>query len=212
MPFHEFWVSVRSTMKVLAAPRLVADVPRLDEEAIETQLRKGDWWLTTAAVAGFAESDLEFLPKEEQTRLADFVRQFTEVARTVNPKAPAPKDAVDRGLPLFKGIIQVLEFDRFAGPEAFRLGKLIEREIREERPDELAELRFNTGIDHSGDSALWIWAFLSAEASDDDETFLKTAQALSALLDPVARRVAPERWPYLSFRPVAEFTEPVEAS
>jgi hypothetical protein len=213
MPFREFWVSVRSTIKVMAAPQLVADAPRLDDAAIERQLRQpGDMWLTPAAVAGFEKSDLAFLPEEERTRLADLVQRFIEVAETVNPRGPAPIEAVDRGLLLFKAIIQELEFDRFADPEAFRLGKQIEREIQKERPTELAELRFNTGTDHSRDPGLWIWVFLTTEASNGDEEFLRTAQMLSERLEPVARRIAPERWPYLSFRSIAELAEPVEAS
>jgi hypothetical protein len=56
----------------------------------------------------------------------------------------------------------MLEFDRYGDAEAYRPGKQIERALHISRPPELAELRFNSGIDHSGDPALWIWAFLSA--------------------------------------------------
>jgi hypothetical protein len=47
-------------------------------------------------------------------------------------------------------------------------------------------------------------------ANDDD--FLKAAHRLREILDPIARRVSPDRWPYLSFRPIKEPAEAVEAS
>ncbi|MGO8899741.1 MAG: hypothetical protein ACLQU5_15535, partial [Isosphaeraceae bacterium] len=65
---------------------------------------------------------------------------------------------------------------------------------------------------HTGDPALWIWVFLTEDVSKDDETFLRAAQWLPTILDPIARRVAPGRWPYLSFRPITEPAEAVEAS
>jgi len=41
---------------------------------------------------------------------------------------------------------------------------------------------------------------------------LRAAQRLRAILDPIARRVDPDRWPYLSFGPITEPAEAVEAS
>jgi hypothetical protein len=197
---------------MVAPPRVVVDSPRLDARRIEDMLRTTDPWLTPEAVAGFDEKDFSFLPDDERGRLAGLVAAFRGVAETVSPTGPAPRDAVERALPLFRDIVQSLEFDRYGDAEAFRLGKLLEREIAPRRPPELAELRFNTGLDHSGDPALRIWAFLSDEASDTDEHFLETAQTLRNLLDSAARRVAPDRWPYISFRSLAEQLEPVEAS
>jgi hypothetical protein len=197
---------------MVAPPRVVVDSPRLDVSRIEDMLRSTDPWLTPEVVAGFDEKDFSFLPDDERGRLARLVADFRAVAETVRPTGPAPRDAVERALPLFRDIVQSLEFDRYGDAEAFRLGKLIEREIAPHRPSELAELRFNTGLDHSGDPALWIWAFLSDEASDTDEHFLEAAQTLRDLLRSTARRVAPDRWPYISFRSLAEQLEPVEAS
>jgi hypothetical protein len=48
------------------------------------------------------------------------------------------------------------------------------------------------------------------DVSRNDDEFLKVAQRLRAMLDPISRRVAPDRWPYLSFRPIAEPAEAVE--
>ena len=63
--------------------------------------------------------------------------------------------------------MEFLEFDRYADAEAYRLGKLIERELRPRWPVELAQLRFNTGLDHSGDPALWVWAYLTEDVLAD---------------------------------------------
>src|SRR5208337_1447637 len=101
-----------------------------------------------------------------------------------------------------------LEFHRYGDAEAYRLGKQIEQKLQPHWPKEIAELRFNTGLDHTGDPALWIWVFLTEDVSKDDETFLRAAQWLPTILDPIARRVAPDRWPYLSFRPIAEPPRP----
>ena len=71
-----------------------------------------------------------------------------------------------------------MEFDRFADPEAYRLGKQIDRELRPYWPPELAELRFKSGLDHTGDPGLWIWVFLTEEISREDKTFLEAATRL----------------------------------
>ena len=169
-------------------------------------------WLTPRAVEGFNEADFPFLPKEERERLAKLVNEFSEVAAKVSPTDAAPREVVESALPLFREILQMLEFHRYGDAEAFRLGKQIEQKLQPHWPKEIAELRFNTGLDHTGDPALWIWVFLTDDVSKDDETFLKAAQRLRAILDPIARRVAPDRWPYLSFRPITEPAEAVEAS
>lgn len=212
MSLFDFWISVRIGAQMVAPPRVVVDSPHLDAGRIEQMLRTTDPWLTPEVVAGFDERDFSFLPDDERGHLARLVADFRAVAETVSPTGPAPRDAVERALPLFRDIVRSLEFDRYGDAEAFRLGKLIERGIAPRRPPELAELRFNTGLDHSGDPALWIWAFLSDEVSDTDARFLETAQTLRDLLHSAARRVAPDRWPYISFRSLAEQLESLEAS
>ncbi len=174
-------------------------------------LRKTTHWVTPRSVAGFDESEFAFLSDAERSQLAKLVAEFRQVTSTVNPMAPATGDTVESALPLFRDIIRLLEFDRYENAEAFRLGKLIEREIAPWRPAELAELRFRTKLDHTGDPGLWIWAYLSDEVSEKDEDFLEAAQRLRNPLEDVARQVAPDRFPYLSFRSLREQSEPVEA-
>ena len=210
MALRDFWISVRRGAR-LVTPQAIVDAPRLDPTLIERTLQSTTLWLTPRAVAGFDEVDFGFLPDEERGHLGKLVADFRAIASTVDPTAPAPHDAVEKALPLFGEIVRSLEFDRYGDAEAFELGKLIERTIEPIRPVELAELRFNTGLDHSGDPGIWIWAFLTDEAAASDAQFLETARKLHDLLDPVARTVAPHRWPYISFRALADQANPVEA-
>ncbi len=211
MALDDFWISVRVAARVPVQQSLV-DSPRLDAEAIDRALRKTNLWLSPGAVAGFVEGDFSFLPDAERSRLVALYSDFLAAVKTKNQASVPAGELIDEILPTFRGIVQALEFDRYGDPTAFRLGKLIENAIASRRPPQLAELRFNTGTDHSGDPAVWIWAFLSADVSESDDKFLEAAQELRDLLDPVARQVAPDRWPYISFRSMAEQSEPVEAS
>jgi hypothetical protein len=210
MAFHDFWTNVRIGAK-LYDPPFIAEAPRLDADAIEGMLRQSAHWFTPRSVAGFDEKEFSFLPESERAQLAKLVADFRAEASVVKPMAPTPAGAVERALPLFRDIIRLLEFDRYENAEAFRLGKLFEREIAPWRPPELAELRFRTRLDHTGDPGLWIWAFLSDEVSEKDEDFLKAAGTLRDPLDDAARQVAPDRFPYLSFRSLLEQSEPLEA-
>ena len=211
MALQEFWTNVRIGAGLIA-PQVVADSPRWDPESMESALRRATLWLTPRAVEGFDEADFAFLPDQERGRLAKLVKEFSGVAGKANPMETAPRDVVESALPLFRDILQMVEFNRYGDAEAYRLGKQIEHKLQPHWPKEVAELRFNTGLDHSGDPAVWIWVFLTEEVSKNDEDFLKSSHQLRAILDSLARRVAPDRWPYLSFRPIAEPAEAVEAS
>jgi hypothetical protein len=212
MALSDFWISVRTAARLLIPPRVIADSPRVDAASIEARLRQADLWLTPRAVEGFAEKDFDFLPDEERKSLANLVNEFRSVASRVDPKGPIPTDVVDRAAPLFRDIVQRLGFDRYEDAEAYRLGKQIEQTLTPHWPEEIAELRFKTGLDQTGDPGLWIWAILNDAASRSDDQFLQNAQRLRPLLDTVARQVAPDRWPYLSFRSLAEQLEPAETS
>jgi len=194
------------------SPQGFVDAPPLVLKDVEDRLRSTTRWLTPWVVDGFDEADFSFLPDAERASLAKRVRELSEVAAAVNPTLPPPIEAVEKALPLFLGIVEALAFDRYDDDEALRLGKLIECVIEPFRPRELADLRFRTGLDHTGDPGLWIWAFLSDEASKTDDDFLEAAGRLRALIGPFARRIAPDRFPYLSFRALKDQFEPVEAS
>jgi len=174
-------------------------------------LRKSNMWLTPACVDGFDKQEFFFLPQEQQEQLAGLVGRFRQITSTVPPGGPATREQEDQALPMFLEIIQLLEFDRYGDAEAFRLGRQIENRIAAFRPPSLVDLRFNTGLDHSGDPAIWIWAILSDESTDDDSKFFQTTEQVRNLLDAAARELAPERWPYVRFRTVSEQTEILEA-
>ncbi len=207
----EFWRSVRAAANFVAPP-VTADAPKLDAVAIEQALRRTTVWLTPRAVAGFNDEDFDFLPDADRAKLALLVTAFRQIALEVKPTAPPSHAQVAQAVPLFRDVVGILEFDRYGDAEAYRLGKQIEQAIEPYRPKELAELRFNTGPDHSGDPAIWIWAFLTDVAAESDERFLENAEQLGKMLDLVARALVPDRWPYLSFRSIAEQSEVVEAS
>jgi hypothetical protein len=212
MALEDFWMSVRRAAGPIA-PQPVVDSPKLDPTEIERTLRGSTLWLTPRAVAGCDVKDFEFLPDAERERLAELVKDFRTLVPRLYSREPVPEDVVERALPLFRDIILFLEFNRYGDPEAYRLGKQIEREIAAAQwPPELAELRFNTRLDHAGDPGIWIWGFLTEEASATDDLFLENASWLSDWIDPIARDVAPDRFPYISFRSIAEEVDLADAS
>jgi len=155
MALPDFWTNVRIGAR-LFTPQAIVDSPRLDADAIEHMLRETTQWLTPRAVDGFEKSEFSFLASGERARLAKLVEDFSRVAAKVRPTAPPVREVVESALPLFREIVAMLEFERYGDAEAYRLGKQIERELQPCRPKELAELRFNSGLDHSGDPALWV--------------------------------------------------------
>jgi hypothetical protein len=210
MSLQDFWLSVRTGTSFLA-PRATADSPKLDANKIAQTLRSAVIWLTPKSVEGFEAADFPFLPESERTQLADLVAQFHAIASIVPPTEPATREQIDQALPFFLGIIKMLEFDRYGDAEAYRIGKKIEQAIDNYRPQELAELRFNTGRDHTGDPAIWIWAILEEAAAADDARFFHLTEKMRKLLDTASRAMAPDLWPYIRFRTVSEQAEIMEA-
>jgi hypothetical protein len=212
MAFQDFWTSVRRAAGPITGQTRVEDSPRLDPNEIERTLRgRTTLWLTPRAVAGFDVKDVDFLPQAKRKRLAKLVKDFRTLTSRVNPNEPASGDVVERALALFRDIILLLEFDRYEDPEAYHLGKRIERAIKAQWPAELAELRFSSGLDSIGEPGIWIWVFLTEEASMTDDQFLENAKKLRHWLDAIAREVAPDRFPYISSRSIAEEVDLADA-
>ena len=208
MAFQDFWINVR-TGSGLRTPEHVADSVPIDADMVEDSLRRQDRWLTPRAVAGFNEADFAFLSDEERERLAKRVAEFRTATAGVSPAVSTPARVRDAAFPIFRDLVLTLEFHRYGDPDAYRVGKQIENELRRHWPPELAELRFQTGMDHTGDPGLWIWAFLTEDISREDRTFLEAANRLRGILGSVARYVDPDRFPYLSFRAIKEPAEMV---
>ncbi len=210
MALRDFWVSARTGMRLLIWTATV-DSPRLDSGAIERVLRRETLWLTPRAVAGFNEADFTFLPDAERTRLNQLVTEFREIASRVSLATAANDDEVAQALPLFRDIIGMLEFDRYGDAEAYKIGKQVEHSIGATRPAELAELRFYTGADNTGDPSIWIWAILKDEAAAK-AVFGRVTRSIRELLTEAANEAAPTLWPYVGFRTVSEQSEILEAA
>mgnify|MGYP001132467854 CR=1 FL=1 len=208
MSLSEFWINVRRAFHDPGPG--VPEARRLDDPAIEAVLRRSSDWLTVDTVDGFDEADFPFLPEAGRRRLKESVEAFLGFAATRKFRRPPTPETVEAAVPVFREIVRLLEFDRYDSPEALRIGKRIEEAIRDDRPTELVDLRFSAGPDHMGAPAVWIWAYLSAEVSEDDRKFLEFARDIEDWLDPIARRIARDRWPYFYFRSIVEEDGPVE--
>lgn len=208
MSLHDFWTGVW-----IAADAIMGSPGSDPDDIGRTLFGPGDiGYKIRTAISGFDEGDFAFLPQEERDRLKECVTEILDVLKTTGRRAPT-------GNPLSKvftslgKIIELFNFERYADPEALRLGKLIEQELEDddEQPPGLAELRFRSGLDHAGEPGLWIRAYLDDRACESDESFLATAGPLREYLRSVARRiVGPDRFPYLSFRSFAEEAEMME--
>jgi hypothetical protein len=198
MSLHGSWTNVGLGANLIS-PRVSAAVPQVDANDLTERFQRADLWLTPRAVDGFDRSGFSFLSGVELDQLESLVVRFREIASTVNPTAPAPIDAVNGAGSKFLQIVLMLDLDRYEDDKAYRLGKLIKQAVAPYRPSELAQLRFRTGPDHTGDPGLSIRTFLSDEPRMTEKQFLDSFQKMRRLLDPIARRIAPNRWPYLSF-------------
>ena len=152
MALRDFWTNVRMGAR-LVVPKVIADEQCPDPGELERKLRSATLWLTPLAVEGFDPADFDFLSEDDINSLASQVEAFRRLTRNLDPAAAVPEKTVLEALPVFQAILQHLEFDRYGDEEAYRLGKLIDREIQRWRPKDLAELRFETGFDHTGDPA-----------------------------------------------------------
>jgi hypothetical protein len=199
MSLRDFWINVR------AAADLPGPVSTSDVGVLERPGRLADWWLNPGWVDGYSEADFDFLASEERQSLTGLVENFREVAAQVSPADSATREQVEQAWPLFQEIVARLKFDHYADADAYEIGKRIEQAIQSRRPEELVDLHFETGPDHSGDPAIWIWAILIDEAD-----FARHTSRIRKLIEAAARAISPERWPYVRFRTASEQTQILE--
>ncbi len=211
MALEEFWRNVRRAV-TLIRPSAIADSPRISTEEISRSLASADLWLVRGAVGGYDEKDFPFLSPEELSRLTAAVQQFRDVAVTVSPRGPATRQQIETARPAFQSIVELLEFDRFADADAFRIGKEIERRLAPDRPAELAELRFETGPDSTGDPGLWVWAFVAESGEHRKDVFFGAVDKIEPHLGPIAWDVASGRQPYILFRSTLDQLAPEAAA
>lgn len=187
----------------------VADRPRLTPRDIEKQLATGNRWLSPLVFDYFQEEEFQFLSAEELTLLSDAVRQVRSVASEMNLDGVATPDQLNRARSNFGEIVRLMGFDRYDDPDAFLIGKTIERRLASDWPPDLDHIRFRTGQDSTGDPALWVWAFVAETGEYEEARFLERTDVIEDILEPIAREAAPEGRLYLRFRstldqPVAE--------
>lgn len=205
---HNFWRGIQWAFNYVPAIG-VADRPEMTDGLIDRLLVGNHTWLTakvadTTEFFSENETSFQFLPKAEFDSLANAVKALWSVAVELRPHGLASEDQRKRALPHFKAIIKLLGFDRYEDPDAFVIGKGIENAVGSLGLSQLSQLRFMTGLDNTGTAALWIWAYLTAEASNTDDQVKRSAGLLRPILREVARDVAPERYPYVSFRSVSD--------
>ena len=207
MSLPKFWNNVRTRTNLSGWGSLI-DFPKFDPALIEKLLRKSPGWFAPVAVAGFDEADFSFLPAEDRVRLTGLVKEFRAIVAEV-PPTTTPDDRLERALPVFRDIVGLLEFDRYGDAEAFRIGKRIEATIAPHRPEAIAELRFHTGKDNTGDPSIRLWAVLHDEAAEK-AVFARNTHTIRDLLTETSEELAPELWPYVDFRTVSEQAELLE--
>lgn len=196
-PLHDFWANIQYAHKFMP-PLAVSNPFRLTAEEVEKEFR-----LTSHTAEGFQkEAFVSFLTPSELDKLEQAVKEVRIVASELAADTVATAEQRKRALPHFQDIVSILAPDRFADPEAFVIGKKIEAKIAAKRPAKLDHLRFMSGSDSTGDPALWVWAYTKEKESGeyDSKAFFAAVDEIAPVLKGAAEEVAPERWPYISYR------------
>ena len=104
---------------------------------------------------GYDPNDFSFFPEQKRTELTRIVDHFRKIAGEVNPRDSATEQQIGRARPLFRSIVEMLEFDRFADVDAFRVGNIVEAEPMFPSSD-VSDNRYRTKIDSNDYPALKI--------------------------------------------------------
>lgn len=202
MAIRDFWYNVRAAAGLLTHVP-VADVPKLDANRIEEKLQDADVWLNSQSVGGFDERDFDFLNAEERKRLVECVRQFRSIASSVPKNTSPTPEQIAEAKPAFVEILKILRPDKYSDPDTMRIGKRIEEQVRGQLPDWVHDLRFETGNDHIGDPAVFIWAEID-DSIPQRETYSRSVSPVRDLLEQTVRTSFEDLWPYIRFRSVSE--------
>jgi hypothetical protein len=205
MSLEDFWVNVRSACVRFRADFPI-DRPFITLQVISDELGKDNYWYRKHSVAGFKIEDFEFLGENRQSQLGEWVKQFKDIAPeagTTTDSRDPEKNKVD-AKKLFSQIVATLEFPRFGNAEGLRVGKQIDDKLGNKLPQKVKDLRVDAGTDFTGEPCLWIWVFIDEANSSNDASFLKAAKEAEDTLDPIAREVAPDRWPFFRVLSVDE--------
>lgn len=192
------WPTVRRDVGYMS-DRAVADRPRFTRKAILERLITNKRWLYDHIFGERFEEGFDFLGETEKRRLCEAVEAVRLVAGEIPEGGQPTAEQLDRAREPFADVVEVMGFDRYDEADDFYFGKQIEQRLKP-RPPQLDGLRFESGLDHSGFPALWVWAFVSESVERDEGAFFAAVDQIHPVLEEAAREVAPDRWPYISFR------------
>lgn len=209
MSLRDFWINVRVGARLIS-PDVTADSPRIDSADIRRVLQGATIWLTPNSVKGFDERDFNFLDPDEREVLTRSVTRFREIAQRVPPDKPATDNDIQQALPEFQRIVEITAPNRYADPEAFKIGKILEKHIGDRVPPSVLEMRFETGQDSNGGKGLWIWVVFKDEIANETDVLSANATAVKKLIADAVREAGIKRWPYVRFRAESEL-EAVES-
>ena len=194
MALNEFWKNVRMAWEDFGLSTVTK------AEAGQARDVSLDLWATPGAVAGYDDTDFDFLGAIERRRMRECVNKFRALAAEIRPDQPVTKEQKKNGFDLLEEIVKILDFSKYADPEAFAAGKRIEHVVSGRMPAWVHGLRFESRRDVSGDPALWIWVIADDQALQS-QTLRKNTAALRQILQAA---VGTEYWPYIRFRSAEE--------
>lgn len=203
MSLQEFWQSVRTGAKLYAPTRVVSDSPRMNTAVLDDILARADLWLAPKVVKGYDPVDFSFLPPERRAALTAQVDEFRQVAEQVDPRGQATYEQIARAKPLFREIVQALEFDRFADPEAFRIGKQAEADPRFPSGD-VSDVRYRMDVNWEGEPVVRIMAYVP---ESEDEAFLRKAADVRERIQNIVFEIGEPYWPHVSLRKSSDLDE-----
>lgn len=204
MAIDKFWSNVRGLAAgVFRFDVYTADEPLPTDEEVRTRLRADTNWFRKLSALGFnGEEFREFLPPEELVELTDGVNGLTS--------ALVKKDLA-AGVESFARMLGVLNFYRYADLDGLRVGKQIERDLRERGwPESLRELRFWRATQDDEFPVLSIYAHMREAQLKTIARYLEACRELRPVLNEVADEVAPEWFAHITFRTddtLAEYAE-----
>src|SRR5262249_10344 len=141
---------------------------------------------------------------EERRDLQESVDRFLRVVEQVPGNGRPSEAQVEAALPPFQRIVEILRPDKYAERDALVIGKRLEQYLRGRLPDWVREVVCETGNDGNvGEPALWIWVEVADEAAKEG-VFSQNTRTVRSIVDPAARKIAPDRWPFVRFRSSSE--------
>ncbi len=184
MALPEFLESVRIGASFLS-PEVWADSAHQSAEKLARSLQLADIWLTPAVVKGYSEGDFVSLPVGERERLREAVAEFRVAARDVNPVGPATPGQVDRALPHFLTILEIVR-PYIANREALDVRRAVWQACGKYR-DWIPSFDYKLDWDSEGEPAVWVWLILN----DDVDVMTRDTQLrLAEVRDAIGTKLA----------------------